>query len=82
MLAWDDFGYVKAIAGGRSLAAAAEALGVNQSTVFRRLGQIESSLGSRLFERSRTGYALCGEEMVRLADRGRYPYIRTAGDRP
>jgi DNA-binding transcriptional LysR family regulator len=71
MLAWDDFRYVKAIARGRSLAAAAEALGVNQSTVFRRLGQIESSLGSRLFERSRTGYALtpCGEEMVRLADR-------------
>jgi DNA-binding transcriptional LysR family regulator len=71
MLAWDDFRYVKAIASGRSLAAAAEALGVNQSTVFRRLGQIESRLGSRLFERSRTGYALtpCGEEMVRLADR-------------
>jgi DNA-binding transcriptional LysR family regulator len=71
MLAWDDFRYVKAISRGRSLAAAAEALGVNQSTVFRRLGQIESSLGSRLFERSRTGYALtpCGEEMVRLADR-------------
>jgi len=71
MLSWDDFRYVKAIAGGRSLAGAAEALGVNHSTVFRRLGQIEAQLGSRLFERSRAGYALtpCGEAMVQLAQR-------------
>jgi DNA-binding transcriptional LysR family regulator len=71
MLSWDDFRFVKAIAGGRSLAGAAEALGVNHSTVFRRLGQIESQLGSRLFERSRAGYALtpCGEAMVQLAER-------------
>jgi DNA-binding transcriptional LysR family regulator len=71
MLSWDDFRFVKAIAGNRSLAGAAEALGVNHSTVFRRLGQIEKRLGSRLFERSRSGYALtpCGEEMVRLAER-------------
>jgi len=70
MLSWDDFRYVKAIAQGRSLATAAEGLGVNHSTVFRRLAQIEGRLGSRLFERSRAGYALtpCGEEMVRLAE--------------
>jgi DNA-binding transcriptional LysR family regulator len=70
MLSWDDFRYVKAIAQGRSLASAAEELGVNHSTVFRRLGQIEGRLGSRLFERSRSGYSLtpCGEEMVRLAE--------------
>jgi DNA-binding transcriptional LysR family regulator len=71
MLSWDDFRYVKAIAETRSLAGAAEALGVNHSTVFRRLGQVEHQLGSRLFERNRGGYALtpCGEEMVRLAER-------------
>jgi DNA-binding transcriptional LysR family regulator len=70
MLSWDDFRYIKAIAQGRSLASAAEELAVNHSTVFRRLGQIEGRLGSRLFERSRSGYALtpCGEEMVRLAE--------------
>src|SRR5215471_10932893 len=69
-LSWDDFRYVKAIAERRSLASAAEALGVNHSTVFRRLAHIEDRLGSRLFERNRTGYALtpCGEEMVRLAE--------------
>jgi DNA-binding transcriptional LysR family regulator len=71
MLSWDDFRYVKAIADTRSLGGAATELGVNHSTVFRRLAQIESQLGSRLFERSRSAYALtpCGEEMVRLAER-------------
>lgn len=71
MLMWDDFRYVRAIADKRSLAAAAGVLGVNHSTVFRRLGQIEQQLGSRLFERNRSGYELtpCGEEMVKLAER-------------
>jgi DNA-binding transcriptional LysR family regulator len=71
MLSWDDFRYVKAVAETKSLAGAAEALGVNHSTVFRRLGLIEQQLGSRLFERGRAGYALtpCGEEMVALAER-------------
>jgi DNA-binding transcriptional LysR family regulator len=71
MLSWDDFRYVKAIADTRSLSGAAAALGVNHSTVFRRLGQIEKQLGSRLFERGRGGYALTpsGEEMVELAER-------------
>src|SRR4051794_37676728 len=71
MLSWDDFRYVKAIADTRSLGGAAQELSVNHSTVFRRLAQIEKGLGSRLFERSRGGYALtpCGEEMVRLAER-------------
>jgi len=71
MLSWDDFRYVKAIADTRSLGGAAQQLSVNHSTVLRRMAQIESQLGSRLFERSRGGYALtpCGEEMVRLAER-------------
>jgi len=71
MLSWDDFRYVKAIADTRSLGGAAAELAVNHSTVFRRLAQVEKQLGSRLFERSRGGYALtpCGEEMVRLAER-------------
>jgi len=39
--------------------------------VFRRLGALERQLGTRLFERSRNGYAPTptGEEMVRLAER-------------
>src|SRR5215217_9756769 len=68
-LAWDDFRLVKAIAGARTLPGAAGLIGVNHSTVFRRLGQIEDALGVTLFERHRTGYALtpAGEEMVSLA---------------
>lgn len=70
-LAWDDFRLVKAIAEVRSLPAAASLLGVNHSTVFRRLGQIEEALGAKLFERHRSGYTLTtpGEEMVSLAQR-------------
>ena len=68
-LAWDDFRLIKAIADARALPAAAGLLGVNHSTVFRRLGQIEEALGVTLFERHRTGYTPtpAGEEMVSLA---------------
>ena len=71
MLSWDDFRHVKAIADNGSLGGAAQALGINHSTVFRRLGQIEQRLRSRLFKRNRAGYALtpAGEQMVRLAQR-------------
>jgi DNA-binding transcriptional LysR family regulator len=54
-LAWDDFRLIKAIADVRSLPAAAMLLGVNHSTVFRRLAQIEEALGAKLFERHRSG---------------------------
>lgn len=71
MLAWDDFRLVKAIAERRSLAGAADILGVNASTVFRRLGALEDRLGARLFERGRAGYGLtpAGDEMAAIADR-------------
>ncbi|ADH91671.1 transcriptional regulator, LysR family [Ancylobacter novellus DSM 506] len=70
-LAWDDFRLIKAVADAKGLPAAAAAMGVNHSTVFRRLKQIEEALGAVLFERHRTGYALtpAGEEMVALANR-------------
>jgi DNA-binding transcriptional LysR family regulator len=68
---WDDYRYVRAVAETRSLAGAAELLGVNHSTVFRRINAVETALGARLFERGRAGYALtaAGEEMVALASR-------------
>lgn len=70
-LAWDDFRLIKAVADAKGLPSAAAAMGVNHSTVFRRLKQIEEALGAVLFERHRTGYALtpAGEEMVALANR-------------
>ena len=70
-LAWDDFKLVRLISEAKGLAGAAARLGVNHSTVFRRLGQLEEALGTKLFERHRTGYTLttAGEEMAALAER-------------
>lgn len=71
MIPWDDFRLVRAISETGSLAGAAEMLSVNHSTVFRRLGALEGQLGTRLFERARSGYVptATGEEMVCLAER-------------
>jgi uncharacterized protein (TIGR00369 family) len=71
MLSWDDFRIVKAIADRGSLAEAAKSLRINQSTVFRKLGQIEQRLDARLFKRGRASTTLTprGAEMVRLAAR-------------
>ena len=68
-LSWDEFRLIKSIAEARSLSGAAERLGVNHSTVFRRLAAVESAVGARLFERSRAGYepTAAGEEMIALA---------------
>lgn len=68
-LDWDEFRLVKAVADARSLVGAAEVLGVNHSTIFRRLAAIEGAVGARLFERSRAGYqpTAAGEEMIALA---------------
>ncbi len=68
---WDDYRTVLAIAETRSLSGAAHRLGVNQSTVFRRLGALEERIGTRLFDRQRSGYTAttAGDEMVELARR-------------
>ncbi len=70
-ISWDEFRLVKSVADARSLVGAAEALGLNHSTVFRRLGAVETTIGERLFERSRSGYqpTAAGEEMIELATR-------------
>ncbi len=71
MLAWDDFRLIDAVAATRNLPAAAARLGLDHSTVFRRLRTIEATLGQPLFERHRGGYGLtpAGEEMAALASR-------------
>ncbi|MEO0998726.1 MAG: LysR family transcriptional regulator [Pseudomonadota bacterium] len=58
MLNWNDLGVFLAIAERGTLAGAARDLGVNHSTVFRRLGKLEQALEARLFERLPEGYAL------------------------
>jgi DNA-binding transcriptional LysR family regulator len=68
-LAWTDLQHVLAVADAGSLAAAARALGVNHTTVLRRVGAFEKSLGVKLFARSPTGYVLtsAGEEIAAAA---------------
>lgn len=58
---WDDYRVFLAIANSGSVSAAAEQLGVNQSTVSRRINVFEEKLNMRLFERLSTGYALTQE---------------------
>ena len=59
MTNWDDVQYFLAIIRQGSLQAAADNLGVNQSTVFRRLRALEEYLGTRIFDhRHRGRYAL------------------------
>jgi DNA-binding transcriptional LysR family regulator len=63
--AWSDLQVFLATAREGTLAAAAAALGVNASTVQRRIGKLESELGTRLFDRTQRGYSLTstGEEL-------------------
>lgn len=69
MIDWTDLRFFAAVSRAGSLAGAARALGVNHSTVFRRINSLESTLGLRLFERTRTGYVPTaeGEEAMATA---------------
>src|SRR5688500_700479 len=69
--AWDALRSFLAVARHRSLQGAARAIGVNHSTMFRRLNTLEARLGVRLFDRSPRGYALtaAGEHMLASAER-------------
>lgn len=67
MFTWDDLRYLLAIARAGTLAGAARDIGVNHSTVFRRLQALEAQLGVRLFERLPEGYVPTPEgEAIRV----------------
>ena len=69
MLDWSDPQHLLALATHRSLPEAAEALGVDRSTVSRRIGRLEKRLGARLVERSGRDLTLtqAGEDVVASA---------------
>src|SRR3954454_11563855 len=69
MIDWDDVRYFLAVARGGSVRAAAARLGVNHSTVLRRIAQLEERLGAQMFEKLPSGYRLtaAGEEVLELA---------------
>ena len=70
MIDWDDVRYFLAVARGGSVRAAAEHLGVNHSTVLRRIAQLEERLGAHMFEKLPSGYRLtdAGEEVLEFAE--------------
>lgn len=69
MIEWDDIRYFLAVARGGSVRSAAQQLGVNHSTVLRRIAQLERRLGAQMFERLPSGYRMtdAGEEVLELA---------------
>lgn len=67
---WNALKTFMAVARHGHLAGAARELGVNHSTVFRRLNTFEKQLGSRLFERLNDGYQLteAGEMLLQQGE--------------
>jgi len=58
---WDNLRYVLVVAEKGSIAAAARELGVNRTTVLRRINTFQENLNCRIFERSDSGYILTPE---------------------
>ncbi len=72
-LNWDDVRFCLAVINEGSVSAAAKALGVNQTTVSRRITALEHQLAVTLFDRSTSGWLLtaAGESIHQLAEQMR-----------
>lgn len=68
---WNDLRYFLAVARAGSTLAAARMLGTSQSTVHRRLAELETRIGRKLVKRSATGYQLTelGQRLLPYAER-------------
>ncbi|HVX81658.1 MAG TPA: LysR family transcriptional regulator [Devosiaceae bacterium] len=66
---WDDLRYVLAVARRGTASGAAELLGVNATTVARRIAALEAGLGLELFQKRQSGYlpTPTGEEAAKSA---------------
>jgi len=80
MFDWNDLKAFLAVARGGSTLAASKALGVNQTTVARRVESLEHDLGFKLFERGQTGSRLTegGQMMIPEAENVERAAIRFA----
>ena len=67
---WDDLRFFLAAARAKTLTGAARRLGVNQTTVARRLEALEGELGVKLFDRTPAGTIAtqAGAEILRVAE--------------
>ena len=66
---WDDFRYCLSVARHESVSGASRALRVSHATVIRRIDQLETQLGVKLFKRLQSGYVLseAGEAFLQRA---------------
>jgi DNA-binding transcriptional LysR family regulator len=71
MFDWNDLKYFLAIARHRSTIAAGKSLGLSQSTVHRRVSELERRIGRQLMARHPSGYRLTefGEGLLPYAER-------------
>src|SRR5512141_2716795 len=71
MFDWNDLKAFLAVARGGSTLAAAKALGINQTTVARRIEALEAALGLKLFERGQAGSRLteAGRDLMAEAEK-------------
>ena len=58
MTNWDDAQFVLALSRAGTIRAAAKSLGVNHTTVSRRIATLEKQLSARLFELTTSGYVM------------------------
>jgi DNA-binding transcriptional LysR family regulator len=67
---WQDLRYLMEIVRGGTLTAAARKLGVNQTTVSRRISALETALNAPLFDRSGNGWFITpvGESVMRSVE--------------
>jgi DNA-binding transcriptional LysR family regulator len=80
-LNWDDVRLFLALARSRTVGSAARALGVDASTVSRRLVALEEALSTTLFDRGRDGITAtkAAEELLPLAEQVEDTMARFAG---
>jgi len=71
MFEWGDLRHFLAVARSGSTLSAGKILGVNQTTVARRIAALEEAIGEKLFDRTAGGYRLTevGSAMVQNAER-------------
>lgn len=71
MYNWNDLRHFLAVARAGSTVEAAELIGMNQSTVGRRIVALERALGAKLFDKASSGYQLTelGRQLVPAAER-------------
>lgn len=67
---WEDLRYILAVSREGTMSAAAEALGVNITTVSRRLKALEEEIGTALFTKVKHGVAFteAGDDMATVAE--------------